>query len=307
MAVFSTNQNRQFYVAKSNATSTPATEGALQVIKEGNNLFFKYFGKDGLLRSDLIDINSIEYAKATPASAMARKLKKATITLNSAYLEEGKPISGQDYIVRIVINEYLASGEGNNQVKYGSVRPTKVMTVTEFYEALADSLTKNFSKEATPLLTFTGSADGVVIEEVEQPWVLGTMSSDPVNFEVYPTTITFDGEEVEWANKVSIVDGSKTIENGKKIADLEYFCMGERGDQYRGAGWPNVIPTKLMIDNVEQGYDVIDIHYSFSDTGVNSYKSEKDITIVGSNAIIKAIAAAIKGAGVSIVDKVTAE
>ena len=299
MAVFSTNQNRQLYVAKSNVSATPTSEGALQVVKEGNNLFFKYYGKDGLVRSDLIDINSIEYAKNTPSSEMARKLKKATITLNEAYLEDGNPISGQDYIVRIVINGYLAPGEGNTQIKYGSVRPTKAMTPTQFYEALAESLTKNFSKEIKPLLAFTGSADGVVIEEVKQPWVLGTMASEPVNFEVYSTTITFEGEEVEWANKVSIVDGDTTIENGEKIADLEYFCMGERGDQYRNAGWPNVIPTKLMVD-ASQKYDVIDIHYSFSDTGVNSYKSEKDITIVGSASVIQAIETALKGAGVSM-------
>ena len=33
-----------------------------------------------------------------------------------------------------------------------------------------------------------------------------------------------------------------------------------------------------MIDPSKE-YDVIEIHYAFTDTGVNSYRTEKDITI----------------------------
>jgi hypothetical protein len=55
--------------------------------------------------------------------------------------------------------------------------------------------------------------------------------------------------------------------------------MGERGDQYRNIGWPNVIPTKYLVDPTKQ-YDTLEIHFAFTDTGVNSYRSEKDITIV---------------------------
>ena len=31
--------------------------------------------------------------------------------------------------------------------------------------------------------------------------------------------------------------------------------------------------------NPSHDYNIIDIHYSFSDTGVNSYKTEKDVTL----------------------------
>lgn len=55
--------------------------------------------------------------------------------------------------------------------------------------------------------------------------------------------------------------------------------MGERGDQYRGKGWPNVIPTKYLVDPTQQ-YHVLELHYAFTDTGVNSYRTEKEITIV---------------------------
>jgi hypothetical protein len=160
-------------------------------------------------------------------------------------------------------------------------------TPEKFYAKLAESLTQNFSREVTPLLTFTASAAGVKVEEVEQPWQPGTMSQETVNFDIMPATVTVDGDEVCWCvvdektGKVEVKYDGKEIKNGKKMADLEYFCMGERGDQYRNVGWPNVIPTKYMITDYEAGYDVIDIHYSFSDTGVNVQKSEKDITFVG--------------------------
>ena len=306
MAVFSTNQNRQLYVVKA-AKAAPAAAGDYAVSSVDGKLFIKYFGEGGAMRSDLIDINSISYAKYTTANKMRTPLKEATISLAENAMEEGKPISGQDYIVRIYIHNYLAPGDAHTTIKYGAVHATKIMTVEEFYQQLANSLTQNFSREVQPLLTFTASASGVKIEEVEQPWHLGTMSLESVNFEVVPTTVTVDGDEVVWAvvdakGKIPVTpSSSKYVKNGKKIADLEYFCMGERGDQYRNMGWPNVIPTKYMVDS-EAEYDVIDIHYSFSDTGVNVQKSEKDITFVGSNTVMKALAATLKTNSVDVKD-----
>lgn len=299
MAVFSTNQNRQLYVVTSVTPSNPSTLGHIQVGDSENKalktsdgkIFFKYYGHGGQVRTDLIDVNSIVYAKWTSATDLARKLKQATISLDTE-VNEGKPIVGQDYIVRIYINNYVSPN--NTIVKYGAVHATSAMATDpeKFYTALIDSLTKNFSKEITPLFTFEftkgdgeTSFDGVTITEVEQPGAIGSQSSDPVMFEVIPTTVLLEGEEVSWAvvdsktGKVAITDSDTIIKNGKKIADLEYFCMGERGDQYRNQGWPNVIPTKYLVDPTI-GYDVVDIHYSFSDTGVNSQKSEKDITLV---------------------------
>ena len=63
MAVFSTNQNRQFYVVKKIVTAEPAALGEMKVgvLTQGDRkqLFFKYFGQGGLIRTDLIDVASI--------------------------------------------------------------------------------------------------------------------------------------------------------------------------------------------------------------------------------------------------------
>lgn len=292
MAVFSTNQNRQLYVVKAVKDATPSEVGDLQVIKIedafNKQVTFKYFGQGGLMRTDLIDTDKISYIKVTPAEELQRKLKKATISLD-ANVNEGKPIAGQDYIVRVIINNYLAPGDDNSTVKYGAVHSVAGMTAETFYAKLAKSLEMNFSREVQPLLTFTASADGVEIKEVEQPYVRGFMSKEPVNFEVIATTVIYEGDEVIWAtrdedDKIPVVESTDIVKGGHKIADLEYFCMGERGDQYRDwACAPNRIPVKYMVEE-DKEYAVLDMHYAFSDTGVNVQKSEKDITFVAENA-----------------------
>ena len=130
----------------------------------------------------------------------------------------------------------------------------------------------------------SGTYEGVVIEEVEQEWNLGTKPLVPVYFEVYPTTVTYEGDEVLWGKteEVTASPYNKVVNNGKTIADLEYFCMGERGDMYRNVGWPNSIPTKYLVDPTLP-YHTLDIHYAFVDSNESVQKSEKDITIVSSD------------------------
>lgn len=291
MAVFSTNQNRQLYVAESVATSTPSALGEVlaNVTSDGKYIYYQHYGAGGLTRSDLIPLENITSAKITYPAAMATYLKTATVTLNSD-VNGGAPVAGQDYILRIYIHNYLAIGDENVTAKYGVVHATSSMDAATFYEKLAESLTKNFSREVSQLLTFEATDSGVVITEVEQPWILGTYAQESVNFTVVATTIEYDGDEVIWAETddngyITVENSDTAIGNGKKIADLEYFCHGERGDQYRNVGFPNVIFTTYEVDPSAEYY-VLDIHYSFKDDGVSAYKSEKDLTFVSTDVAV---------------------
>lgn len=317
MAVFSTNQVRQLYVAtelKEGAAHVLATDQAGAIALKTDNakshMYFEYKGAGGLTRSDLISIENVLYAKATPASALSRKLKKVTVTLDRT-VNDGNPIAGQDYILRIVFRQYLGMSDEDQYQKYGMVHAYAGMTPSDFYKTLAISLAKNFSRELVPLVKFkvgntevtpntkladiAGIADSLVIEEVEQPWTLGTQEQVPVYFEVYPTTVTFNSDERIWG-ETEKEDSNATVKDGHIIADLEYFCMGERADQYRNIGWPNSIPTKYLVDPTKE-YHVLDLHYAYVGSNESVQKSEKDITIVSTDkAVINGLVNAINTA-----------
>ena len=321
---YSVNQVRQLYVAK--ALKTPHvlasdTAGSIAVKNDTakNHLYFEYKGADNLMRSDLIDIKNILYAKAIDADAMAHKLKAVTVTLDSE-VNAGAPVAGQDYILRIAFKQYVGMSDEDQYFKYGMVHAYAGMDADEFYKVLALSIAKNFSREVVPLIkievhskatkskggfdsngymvvtpttkdngksdttnpyyatdTLVTDIDSIRITEVEQPWRLGVMAQTPVYFTVQPVAVMVNGDERIWATVTESTNG--TIDNGKKIADLEYFCMGERGDIYRGVAFPHNIPTTYLVDPTIK-YNVIDIHYAYVGSNEGVQKSEKTITLV---------------------------
>lgn len=320
MSIFSTNQARHLYVAtalKSPNVIASDAAGSIAVKADNakNHMYFEYMGQGGLTRSDLIDIKSIMYAKATEAGKMARDLKTVVVSLANA------PVEGQDYILKIVFRQFASISDEDIYTKFGMVHAVNGMTASDFYKELALSLVKNFSREevelvkfalvnesgeATELNSLSKAADlkdtykSLMIYEVEQDWVLGTKPQRAVYFDVLPGTITMGASEVIWGS-AEAAEAKGSVKNGKLIADLEYFCMGERGDQYRGIGWPNIIPTKYMVDASKE-YHVLDIHYAYVGSNESVQKSEKDITIVCAdkaelNKIVEAVNSA---AGLSI-------
>lgn len=312
---FSVNQNRQFYVVNSVASATPTAEGDIFVDSDANGVItFQHYGKGGLTRSDLIDPATILYANATAPEAMEHKMKTVTLTLDES-VNEGKPIVGQDYLLRLVIHSYVGMSDAEPYMKYSIVHATAAMSANPslFYKELALSLVKNFQREVWPILTFSlqtaddpvpvtaatsaaslnGTYTGIIIEEAPQDWRLGVMEQTFVRYDVIPTTVVVDGNEAVWGVATPGESETNIVGNGRKIADLEYFCMGERGDQYRGKGWPNNIETAYMVDSTHTYY-VIDIHYAFVGAGEQPMKSEKTITLVSdSKATINSLITAI--------------
>ena len=309
MAVFSTNQNRHLYVANAyNASVSEAsavgTIGGVKVIGEGpeKDLVIFYKGPSSTLKSDHIQLKNLDYAKAFDAASMLSPLKKIKVVLDPN-VNSGDVVVGQDYILRIDLLQWIGPSENYQYVKDAVVHATAAMFTDkkEFYKAMVAALNLSFSRElganktSNPYLEFSagtaGSEDGIYITEKEQERRLGVESLERVMFNVVPTTIYTGVDEIWGAvsditpSKASATAGVDAIGNGKKIADLEYFCMGERGDQYRNMGWPNVIPTQYLVDASKE-YNVLELHHAFTDQGVNSYRSEKDITIVAEDATV---------------------
>lgn len=284
--LFSVNQASHLYVVKDASKDVAENAGdiVLKTTDDGKNMYFSYMGEGGLIRSDLIPVENIIAYSYKSAESLKTPLKKATVVLNNEI--SATPVAGQDYILRV---KYSIGSIDNQYIKYGAVRAFAGMTADEFYTKMVESLNNNFKRESEPAFTFEKTASGIEITEVEPKWVLGTYPQRPVDFEVSVDTIVSDGAEGPWG-KVTIANSDKSYSNSKKIADFEWFCMGERGDQYKNYGWPNVIPTKYMVDATNtDGYSVMNIHYSYVGSNESVQKSEKDIFLVGSESALSVL------------------
>ena len=279
------------YVATAQSTNVTSASAAGTIAVQSNTakteMYFKYVGADKtVMRSDLIKVDSIMYAKATPAADLKLKLKSVKVSL------AGTLIPGEDYILRINIQQAFGKGDDTTYQKFGAVRATSGMDAEAFWKAMKQSLDRNFSKELTKWFTFTAEANGLTITEVEQPWVAGKTPKENVYFDVVNCYVKDStGVEVE-AYTIAKPTYTPEAKNGHIIVDQEIFYMGERGDQYRDTNGLIKINTQYLAD-ANKDYCAIDIHYAFVDSNEGVQKSEKDIYIVGEQATITALITAI--------------
>lgn len=306
MAIFSINQVRQLYVAKAPNTAALTTAGDIvpKADTAKTTLYFQYMSPAGLVSSDKIDIKNVMSAKATSSDALAHKLIRYSVTLDGDV--SATPVAGQNYILRLAFRQYIGLSEEDQYFRYGEVIARSGMTASDFYKKMAISLAKNLENktESTPLVNIylisaaastdvpvtsaTKESDltatdynQIIIEETEQPWVLGMMPQAFIPFTPQFLTILVDGEERLWGVATKVTP-TKTVPDGHLMADLEYFCMGARGDIYRGMGYPNTIKTTYLADP-DAIYDTLDIHYFYTGSNESVQKSEKTITLIAVN------------------------
>lgn len=240
----------------------------INLVTSSDLIYFKYTANGQTVVSDKIQTNNITYLKHTKAEAMAKKLNKHTITIKEA-------IKGVAYTIRLTFKNYIGFGDNNMTFKYGDAVGTgSAETLAADIKA---SLEANL-KDMNNLATVAVSGSTITITEVAQDWARGKMAKAVIPFEVDILPVVVEGvESTEWATKTKTADGG-VIKNGYDIADLEYFCMGARGDIYRGMGYPHNIETKYLVDETAE-YDILDIHYYYDGANESVQKSEKDITL----------------------------
>lgn len=308
MFIGSDNQFRNLYVMKAYKDSESALAAVgdltLKVDTAKSNVYLVYKDTEDTITSDLISIKNLLYAKSTKAADMARKLNSQSVTLNE------DPISGQDYVLNVEVRNFVALGDDSTHIKFGAVHAVKGMTKSDFYKAMAVNLAKNLSREPSPILNVlltkndseaSGKKDSevavllngkmqnlaalkstetytdIIIDEVEQPWRRGVAQVEPVNFNTTCDTILMDGDDVIWGT-VEKETGDE-IQNGKQIADMEWFYHGTRGDIYREATYPDNFDFKPLVDETK-AYSTLDIHFAYVGPGVEVAKSERTITVV---------------------------
>lgn len=310
MFIGSDNQFRNLYVMNTykNVESALTAVGdiTLKVDNAKNSMYLVYKDTEGNLTSDIIDLKNLLYVKTTKAADMDRKLNSQSVTLNE------NPISGQDYVLNVEVRNFVALGDDFTHIKFGAVHAVKDMTKSDFYKAMALNLAKNLSREVSPILNVslnkynstntaktkvavlvngkmqnldalksTETYTSIIIDEVEQPWRRGVAQVEPVNFNTTCGTVLVDGNDVIWGTVKK--ENGNTINNGKQIADMEWFYHGTRGDIYRGATYPDNFDFKPLVD-ATKAYNTLDIHFAYVGPGVEVAKSERTITVVCTNA-----------------------
>ena len=330
MATFSTNQVKHLYVAKAVDTNLD-TVGDIACSAAGDDdIVLKYVGNDGKVRSDIINTKKIVYAKAVKASSMAQYL-------DSAYVACGTAVANQSYILRVVIDSFSSLSEEDKGFIFAEYTSKTGDAAKNILAGLAVSLAKNAAVAAynplikvylttaasgsvasanltevtasTAISSLTGNYLGLVIEAADQPWTLGKEAFNLLRFNVTTAKIISGGVETDWATVTKGADHpTAAIQNGKKIADLEWFSMGERGDIYRGMGYPNNFEfTPLVNPAATYGYHLIELAFYYDGDAEDVQKSPKEIVIVApaegatTYTVINAVAAAINSAAGSTI------
>lgn len=321
MRLFTSNQVNHVYVAKAVKSNLAGltTDGDIlvkEVEPEKDGFYIQHKGPGGITRSDLIKKCNILWTSLKKGTDDVTNLYKHVVTLNSFGKDASdntKVVGGQDYILRVTFYGYVGmSPEDSQYWKYGMVHTYTGMTLSDFYKKMAISLAQGMLRESVQFmkiaLTTSGSdvevtsttkiddlssttATGIAIIETEPDWILGLKQQKFLHLDVVPGTIENEDGEFQWGD-VAAPTVASTINNGKKIADLEYFSHGERGDQYRMVGWPDYIPTKYLVDET-LSYDIINIHYSYIGANESVQKSEKDLTLVCPTSSASAVVTAI--------------
>lgn len=257
---FSTNQVRQFYVLSTAPTKAEDVNDKIVITHLGTGL--KQLVIDGT-PTDLIDPAKITHIETTLASELAVYNKVTGV-------EVINPEVGKSYTFKILLYNIYGAGD---ETSIPIVASAEYKDNSTFYSALAKDL--NRSVKNYKALNFIAEENGLTIETTVKEYNEGFDAATSPIQEIKADLLL---DKTVWTVDKWINDDAKAIASGAKLAELEWFCMGERADQYRMMGYPNIIRTKYKIDPTKE-YDVVDICYFYSDNKEGVQRSEKVITV----------------------------
>lgn len=132
----------------------------------------------------------------------------------------------------------------------------------------------------------------LVRERVDEDYEQGLGEEVPADISVQARRVTHNEASVTWCeDRAATVDRSKVygvggcaageahlMPNGRRAAELEYWSMGERGDQERHRAWPNNVRTTYVADP-RQVYDWLNIRYYWAGAHEEVQRSERELTV----------------------------
>lgn len=272
MAVYSVNQATHLYVVAGDATAS------------GNGTDLRYYtklGAKGDLTSDKININNILSVTQKHSSELAPKATKLNVTITGSDVDGKEGIDGGTYVMRVIIDNYFSESPSGSYIKHASAYVKNGVTAADLAKALSDSLNLGLKRDIEPAFKASASGAVITITPIATEWVLGRKATTipALTVELVPTNEL--DTKADWGTVAPVAANASEIAEGRALgseilADYEYFCLGERGDQYRGIGWPNNVETKGQIDpESSTGYDIVTVHYYETLGNEAVQKSEK--------------------------------
>ena len=269
MTNFSTNQVMQFYVA----TETPVVSSKIP----GRGVSIKIDGK----RTDIIE--NVLWGKLVDSASLATFAKKVTVAIT------GDLIGDAYYTVRVSYPEVFGAGVESWTVKTATffVKDKDEATASNIVTGLVGKL-----NEVLPefLVATTGGTSIIITVDVTKlpKWERGFRPAIVPEFNVTVNVAENgndkNGEVSGWA-QITEAKGEASINGSYKLADMEYFALGERGDEYRQMGWPYITYQSdyKVTPGSDKTYYVLMVHYGFKGDNANSHLSEKDLIITSEN------------------------
>lgn len=225
---------------------------------------------------------------------------KASHSQTNLYTIQAKEVGSAGNAIKYTVSVSGEAGSAPVAVKtsdtWAITLASDAKTIAKLFEALAynteieavlhgNGATTSTVVAVSTAATLTGATvTGVNVQEIAQPFALGKKSSQPLYFKIESTSsdiVHSSGpvtiETLTWAD-VTELEAVNYISATYDIAEREYFYHGERGDIYRGMGWPNNMDTQYLVD-LTKSYNLIDMDFYYTDGGLHPQESKKHITI----------------------------
>ena len=274
MTNFSTNQVMQFYALDGLKTLSAEVKG--DITKTSAKIIFtKNNGEK--FSSDRIE--NVMWCTLVETDALTTPTTSATVEF-----AKNAVVAGEDYVVRVSYPEVGGAGIESWTTKTAVAHATKDSTAASVIADLKAQLEKIFAVDG---ILYVGASEGAGIAinpTVPTNYERGVRPIVVPEFRVSVNQVADSGVLVDWAKltddgQIPVIKNTAiTVPSGYKVADMEYFAMGERADEYRMAGYPDVVKTDYVVDPT-QNYNMLVIHYAHKGANSDSHKSEKDLII----------------------------
>ena len=214
MTNFSTNQVMQFYVHDGDhklVVDKKFADGSFSMAITTNGAAPAADGKNAIGRTDKIE--NVMWATLTKAAKLQTPYKEATLKFN-AKVNDGAPIVGQDYIVKVSYPAIGGVGIEGWTTKVATAYASAGATTKAIVAELVENLNAAFEADGVLEAKVGKTEDELVITQTniaEKSYERGVRPVTIADFNVIAAPVIEDGEEVNWLDKVVIAPSTTAL------------------------------------------------------------------------------------------------